>query len=99
MKTKDQENTPETTSKLVFPLDVGIKSVTLIVLIRHHQTFNTHGISGNARVVNIGGDNITHINDGLGADMYDVLESINDRLEVVQDKELSTLAFEFSMFL
>lgn len=49
---------------------------------------NTLGISGNAHVVNVGGNLITHINDALGADTYAVLESIEERMKVVHNKDL-----------
>lgn len=54
------------------------------------QMFNNLGISGNASVVNIGGDYIMHDNDGLGAEMHAVLESIEQRLNVVHDEKLGT---------
>lgn len=41
-------------------------------------------------IVNVAGDHITHVNEGLGADTYALLESIEERLKVVQDKDLGT---------
>lgn len=69
------------------------------MLILHRQTLTTIGVSGNASVVNVAGDHVTHINDGLGVDTYAVLESIEECLKAVQDKELGTLSFAFSMAL
>lgn len=60
--------------------------------IRPHQTISTQGISGNAHVVNVAGDQIINVNDGLGAEIYDLLGSIEERLKVVHDKELGTSA-------
>lgn len=63
---------------------------SVIKRIRPCQTISTQGISGNAHVVNVAGDHITHVNEGLGADTYALLESIEERLKVVQDKDLGT---------
>lgn len=38
--------------------------------------------------MNVGGDHTTHINNGVGSEKYAALESIEQRLRVVQDKEL-----------
>lgn len=53
-----------------------------------HQTFSTQGNSGNAHILNVGGDHITDINDAFSADTYTVLESIEERLKLVQDNDL-----------
>lgn len=53
---------------------------------------NNLGISGNAHVVNVGGDHITHNNNGFDAETHAVLESIKQRLKVVDDKELGPSA-------
>lgn len=45
--------------------------------------------------MNVVGDYITHINDGLGQKTRAVLESIEERLKVVQDKELGMLTVAF----
>lgn len=74
-----------------------LPSESVIVLIVNLQTITTLGVSGNATVVNVGGDNVTNIYDGVGADTYDVLDSIERRLKVVQDEKLGKLALAFSI--
>lgn len=63
-----------------------------MALIVPRQTINNQGISGNAHVVNIAGDYNMCNNDGLGTELHTVLESIEQRLKVVDDKGLGTSA-------
>lgn len=53
-----------------------------------HQGIITRDISGNARVLNVGGDHITHLNNALDTEMHVVLESIEGRLNVMHDAVL-----------
>lgn len=70
-------------------------SNSVMVLIVSRQMITTLGVSGNASVVNIGGDNITHIYGGIGADTYAVFDSIDRRLKVVQAEKLGMFALAF----
>lgn len=49
---------------------------------------NILGILGNTSVLNVIGDHITHMNDGLGAETHAVLESIEGRLKVLHNTAL-----------
>lgn len=64
-----------------------------MALIVPRQSFNIVGTSGNAHVVNVAGDCIMQDNDSFGAETRAVLESIEQRLKVVVDKEMGKSCF------
>lgn len=55
---------------------------------------NTVGVSGNARVINIGGDHITYCDTGAGIGTYDKVASIEERLRVDRDRMFGTFSID-----
>lgn len=86
------------TPKLVFAPDIGLQVGDCDDPTSPDDQYARY--LGNTSIVNIIGDHIAYINDGLGVDTYavlPVLESIEERLKVVRDRKLGMLVVAFSM--